>query len=80
MTDALNREEQELQKLKRDGVAFVDRLYECGHSLNDWDFELMTADDWREEGDGSYLAFVRREAARQDVYTEMAQKFLECPR
>ena len=40
----------------------------------------MTADDWREEGDGSYLAFVRREAARQDVYTEMAQKFLECPR
>lgn len=76
MTKALTAEEHSLQKLKRNGCRFIEYLYSCGHSLNSWDFELVTADDWRDEGSGSYLSFVRYQAARQDVYIEKARKFL----
>lgn len=76
LTGALMREQHSLQKLKKDGRTFIERLYSCGHSLNSWDFELVTADDWRDEDSGSYLSFVRYQTARQDVYIEKARRFL----
>lgn len=65
-----------LQELKRFGGRFVERLYECGQSLSGWDINLVTADDWRASGRGSYLSFVENNLARRRVYLDLAKAFL----
>lgn len=71
---ALEEEAAAFQHLKKNGAAFVSRLYECGQSLNGWDIDLVTVDDWR--GEGSYLSFVIFEKNRQQVYLNLAEAFL----
>lgn len=71
---ALEEEAAAFQDLKKNGAAFVSRLYECGQSLNGWDIDLVTVDDWR--GEGSYLSFVIFEKNRQQVYLDLAEDFL----
>ncbi len=71
------REAAALAFLKTQGSDFVNLLYECGQTLAGWDIDLVTTDDWLEEdGEESYLTFVRREAGRQDFYLNLARRFL----
>lgn len=71
---ALEEEEVALKRLKEEGADFISRLYECGQSLNGWNFDLVTIDDWR--GEGSYLSFVTFEKNRQQAYLDLADTFL----
>lgn len=74
LAKALEAEEEVFQTLKQEGAVFVARLYECGQSLNGWDFDLATMDDWHCEG--SYLSFVCYERERQQIYLDLAESFL----
>lgn len=71
------KERAALAFLKSQGSDFVNLLYECGQTLAGWDIDLVTTDDWlEEEGEESYLAFVRRETDRRDFYLTLARQFL----
>jgi len=71
-------EQAALSFLKIQGSDFVDLLYDCGHTLNGWDIDLITPGDWMEEGkDGSYLSFVHQMAGTQNFYLEQAGRFLD---
>lgn len=74
IAEALAEEETAFDDLKKNGVAFVSQLYECGQSLNGWDIDLVTMDDWG--GQGSYLSFVTFKKMRQKVYLDLAKSFL----
>lgn len=73
----IQEERTVLQELKRSGAHFAERLYACGQSLSGWDIDLVTADDWRDGGKGSYLSFVKHNRARCRVYLNLANDFLE---
>lgn len=75
-SDAQLKEESALAFLKTQGSDFVDLLYDCGQSFNGWDIDLITSDDWLEEGSSSYLTFVRQEEEGQEFYLERARRFL----
>lgn len=74
------QEEKELAALmflKSQGDDFINLLYECGQTLAGWDIDLVTTGDWLEEqGNESYLAFIRRETERQNFYLDLARQFL----
>lgn len=70
----LEEEAAAFRHLKQNGAAFVSRLYECGQSLNGWDIDLVTVDDWR--GEVSYLSFATFEKKRQQIYRDLAKAFL----
>lgn len=74
VTEALAVEANAYANLKKNGSAFVSRLYACGQSLNGWNIDLVTMDDW--SGQGSYLSFVTFEKMRQKVYYNLAEAFL----
>jgi len=70
-------EQAALSFLKTQGKDFVDLLYDCGHTLNGWDIDLITPGDWMEEGeDSSYLSFIHQMAETQNFYLERANQFL----
>ena len=71
------KEQAVLSFLKSQGGSFVELLYDCGQTLNGWDIDLITSDDWAEEGGScGYLAFIQQEAAGQNFYLELAKQFL----
>lgn len=75
-----------LEELKRIGSDFVDQLYRCGQSLQDWDIELLTAEErgsFAAGADGDepfsikrYLEAVTYETGRQDAYLKQASDFI----
>jgi len=78
-----DRSEQEFQallELKKKGDDLTDLLYSCGQSMNGWNIDLATLDDWRDEAGGeSCYSFVRHEAERQKFYIKLARDFLDGP-
>lgn len=75
-----------LEELKRIGNDFVDHLYRCGQSLQDWDIELLTAEERvglaaeTEAGEPfnlkRYLEAVTYEMDRQEAYLKQANVFI----
>lgn len=75
-SDAQLEEEATLLFLKSQGDALVDLMYDCGQTFAGWDINLVTSEDWTEEGEGNYLDFVRQEEREQRIYLERARQFL----
>lgn len=72
------REEAALSFLKSSGAEFTDLLYDCGQTFGGWEIDLVTSDDWLEEGGvRSYLAFVNQQDEAQQFYLNTARQFLE---
>ena len=72
-------EQKALLFLESWGSQFVDTLYQCGQTVNGWDFDLITADDWAGTDDSSYLTYVQQKSARQKYYLHLACQFLAAP-
>lgn len=64
--------------LKTQGGRFIDLLYECGQTISSWEIDLITPEDWREEGGkGDYLSFTRQKEQIQEFYLVQARCFLQ---
>lgn len=72
------RERDALSFLKSSGEEFTELLYKCGQSFSGWEIDLVTSNDWLEEGGRqSYLSFVNQQDEGQRFYLNAAQRFLE---
>lgn len=73
-------EQKAFSELKANGNQFIDRIYRCGQTINDWNINLLTMDDWMDRDSdqtGSYLDFLIQNKARRNVYIAKAKTFLQ---
>lgn len=75
----LEQERFALKALKSSsGTDFIDRLYECGQSLKDWDIDWITDDDQQNYSSiRRYFSFVIHNMTWQQVYIKLADAFLQ---
>lgn len=65
--------------LKKFGGEFINRIYQCGQTLNGWNANLMTLDDYKDlysSSGVSYLKVLDLWSERQDYYLSKAREFL----
>lgn len=73
-------ERDALTMLKERGATFVDTLYQCGQRVRNWDMNLLTDGDWKEQRDNNdtyYLSFLMHNMQRQHYYVDKAKEFIE---
>ncbi len=73
-------EHDSLTHLIKQGTGFIERLYRCGQTINDWNINLLTIDDWVDTNpaqDCSYLNFLLHNKTRRSIYLKKAKVFLQ---
>lgn len=76
-------EHDALVMLKKFGATFVDALYQSGQRVRNWDMNLLTVGDWKEQeedNDTYYLSFLMHNMQRQLYYVDKAKEFIELKR
>ena len=76
-------ERDALAMLKERGATFVDALYQSGQRVRNWDMNLLTDGDWKEQRDDNdtyYLSFLMHNMQRQHYYVDKAKEFIEAKR
>lgn len=72
-------EQAAFECLKKCGSEFIDRIYQCGQTLNGWNTNLMTLDDYKDlyaNSGVSYLKVLTHWNERQDYYLSKAREFI----
>lgn len=72
-------EQAAFECLKKCGGEFIDRIYQSGQTLNGWNTNLMTLDDYKDlyaSSGISYLKVLIHWNERQDYYLSKAREFL----
>lgn len=72
-------EQAALECLKKHGGEFIERIYQCGQTLNGWNTNLMTLEDYKDfyaSSGISYLKVLTHWKDRQNYYLSKAREFL----
>lgn len=81
--DYLNDSDEEPKKdakliksMKEHAQKYLEYVYRCEKKISRWNFNLSSEDDWREHGEGTYLAYLTAEKEKADGYLDKAKAFL----